>query len=102
MGGHLLGMAVGVSSAYVLFHSGWVPLPADVEHWAADVGAAITLGLVILLMSITDTEHPPAAATGLGFALESLEITALILFAVGVLLLAVSKVVFRRSLRDLN
>lgn len=102
VGGHLLGMAVGVSSALVLFHSGWLPIPADVSHWAADVGAAITLGLVILLMSITDTEHPPAAATGLGFALESLEITALVLFVAGVLLLAVSKMVFRRSLRDLD
>lgn len=102
VGGHLLGMAVGVSSALVLFHSGWLPIPPDVSHWAADVGAAITLGLVILLMSITDTEHPPAAATGLGFALEALEITALVLFVAGVLLLAVSKAVFRRSLHDLE
>ena len=102
VGGHILGMAVGVSSALILFHSGWLPIPADVSHWAADVGAAITLGLVILVMSITDTEHPPAAATGLGFALESLEVTALLLFVGGVLLLAASKVVFRRSLRDLE
>ena len=57
---------------------------------------------MISLMSITDAEHPPAAAAGLGFALEGLEITALVLFVAGVLLLAVSKVVFRRSLHDLE
>ena len=44
VGGHLIGLAVGILSAFVLFHSGWVLLPPDVEHWAADVGAAITLG----------------------------------------------------------
>ena len=102
VGGHLIGLAVGILSAFVLFHSGWVLLPPDVEHWAADVGAAITLGLVILLMSITDTEHPPGAATGLGFALQSLESTLVLLFVVAVLTLAVSKVLFRRSLRDLD
>ena len=102
VGGHLIGLAVGMFSAFVLFHSGWVNVPPDVEHWAADVGAAITLGLVILLMSVTDTEHPPGAATGLGFALQSLEPTLLLLFMVSVLALAASKVVFRRSLRDLD
>ena len=53
-------------------------------------------------MSITDTEHPPGAATGLGFALQSLESTLVLLFVVAVLTLAVSKVLFRRSLRDLD
>ena len=102
VGGHLIGLAVGILSAFVLFHSGWVHLPADVEHWAADVGAAITLGLVILLMSITDTEHPPGAATGLGFALQGLQPALVLLFIVAVLTLAASKVLFRRSLRDLD
>ena len=101
VGGHLLGLAVGTLSAFLLFHSGLIPLPDDVTHWAADVGAAITLGLVILLMSITDTEHPPAAATGLGFALQSLNMTVVVLFMTAVLVLAISKVLLRRSLRDL-
>ena len=102
VGGHLFGLAIGMLSAFLLFHSGWMHFPADVEHWAADVGAAITLGLVILLMSITDTEHPPAAATGLGFALQSLNVTVVILFVTAVLVLALSKVLLRRSLRDLD
>ena len=102
VGGHLIGLAVGILSAFVLFHSGWMHLPPDVQRWAADVGAAITLGLVILLMSITDTEHPPGAATGLGFALQSLQPTLVLLFVAAVLALAVSKVLFRRSLRDLD
>ena len=72
------------------------------HHVAADIAAAITLGVVILLMSATDTEHPPAAATGLGFALQSLEYTLVLLFVAAVLMLAAGKVIFRRALRDLD
>lgn len=85
-----------------MFHTGWVPVHESAHHWAADVAAAVTLGLVILLMSITDTEHPPAAATGLGFALQSLELTLVVLFIAAVLTLAASKVIFRAYIRDLD
>ncbi len=102
VGGHILGLAVGALASFILFHAGWVPVADSTHHWAADVAAAITLGIVILLMSATDTEHPPAAATGLGFALQSLEITLVLLFIAAVLLLAVSKLIFRRALWDLD
>ena len=102
VGGHLLGLAAGALASFILFHAGWTPVADDTHHWVAAVAAAVTLGVVILLMSATDTEHPPAAATGLGFALQSLEITLVLLFATAVLMLAMSKVVFRRALRDLD
>lgn len=102
VGGHMLGLAAGAVAAFVLFHSGWVTLPPDTHHWAADVGAAITLGVVILVMSATDTEHPPAAATGLGFSLQSLDWTVITLFGSAVLVLAASKILLRPSLRDLD
>lgn len=102
VGGHILGLAAGALASFILFHAGWVP-PADgTHHWVAAVAAAVTLGIVILLMSATDTEHPPAAATGLGFALQSLEITLVLLFVAAVLMLAVSKLIFRRALLDLD
>ena len=101
VGGHLHGLVIGVVASWLLFHSGW-PASITMSNWAADVVAAIALGVVILVMSVTDTEHPPAAATGLGFTLESLDWTVIILFAAGVLLLAISKVLFRGALRDLN
>ena len=102
VGGHILGLAVGALASFILFHAGWVPDPGVSHHWVADAVAAVTLGVVILLMSATDTEHPPAAATGLGFALQSLETTLVLLFVAAVLMLAVSKVIFRRALRDLD
>ena len=102
VGGHVLGLAVGALTSFALFHAGWVPVPDSEHHWAADIAAAMTLGVVILLMSITDTEHPPAAATGLGFALQSLEFTLVMLFVAAVLTLAAGKVIFRAYIRDLD
>ena len=102
VGGHVLGLTVGALTSFALFHAGWVPVPDSSHHLAADIAAAMTLGVVILLMSITDTEHPPAAATGLGFALQSLEFTLVMLFIAAVLTLAAGKVIFRAYIRDLD
>ena len=102
VGGHILGLAVGALASFILFHAGWVPVSDDTHHLVAVVAAAATLGILILLMCATDTEHPPAAATGLGFALQSLEITLVLLFVAAVLMLAVSKLIFRRALLDLD
>ena len=102
VGGHLLGLGVGVTGAILLYHTGWHPASYATDHWIVDVVAAAALGVVILLMSVTDTEHPPAGATALGFAWESLQPTVIVLFIVGVLLLMVSKVALRGVLRDLD
>lgn len=102
VGGHLLALAVGAVASFIVFHSGWTPIPETNHHLVADVAAAVTLGFVILVMSATDTEHPPAAATSLGFALQSLELTLVLLFVAAVLVMAAGKVTFRRALRDLD
>ena len=102
---------VGALASFLLFQSGWLPVAAggcrwlpvaaDLSHWAADVVAAGVLGVVIVLMAATDTEHAPAAATALGFALQSLAWQMVILFIAAVLVLAVAKVVLRNRLQDL-
>lgn len=101
IGGHLHGLVVGVAGSLLMFHSTLLPVPADLSHWVADVVAAAALGLVILVMAITDTEHPPAAAATLGFALQSLDWTLVLLFAAAVLVLALVNLAMRRRLQDL-
>ena len=101
IGGHVLGLMVGALASFLLFQSGWLPVAADLSHWAADVVAAGVLGVVIVLMAATDTEHAPAAATALGFALQSLAWQMVILFIAAVLVLALAKVVLRNRLQDL-
>ncbi len=101
IGGHVLGLLVGTLAAFLLFQSGWLPVAADLSHWAADIIAAIVLGVVIVVMGATDTEHPPAAATALGFALQSPALQLTILFVGAVLVLAVAKLALRNRLQDL-
>ena len=101
VGGHFMGSLIGAAASLLLFQSGWFPANAELSHWLANGVAAGVLGLVILLMAATDTEHPPAAATALGFALQSLEWPIVFLFGGAVIVLAVVKVVLRNRLRDL-
>ena len=101
VGGHFMGSLIGAAASLLLFQSGWFPANAELSHWLANGVAAGVLGLAILLMAATDTEHPPAAATALGFALQSLEWPNVFLFGGAVMVLAVVKVVLRNRLRDL-
>ena len=58
------------------------------------------MGFVIMLMAITDTEHPPAAATAPGFSLHGQSWLQVGLFAEAMLPAAV-KAPPRRQLQDL-
>ena len=105
IGGHLLGLCIGVLVALLLFHSLLPPLvlgPDGVSNWWVNIIAALAVGVVILVMAITDTDHPPAAATTLGFALSDLDWTLVLLFAAAVLALAGLKLLMRRWLVDLT
>ena len=54
-----------------------------------------------MLMAITDTEHPPPAATAPGFSLHGQSWLQVGLFAGAVLLPAAAKALPRRPLQDL-
>ena len=101
IGGHLLGLLIGMLASLLVFHSGWEPVAADLSHWVVNIIAAGVLGIVILGMAVTDTEHPPAAATALGFALRSLAWQMVLLFVGAVLVLAITKIILRSRLQDL-
>ena len=59
IGGHLVGVLVG--SAFAL-------IPGSTS-WGDTVICALAVGSTLLLMAITDTEHPPAAGTALCVAM---------------------------------
>ena len=62
---------------------------------------ALSVGLLILVMAVTDTEHPPAA--GIAIGMTSREWTPEVFGAIlgALALLAVVKLVLRQHLRDL-
>ena len=66
-----------------------------------DLAMAFSVGLLILVMAVTDTEHPPAA--GIVIGMTGREWTPEVFGAIlgALVLLGVIKMVLRRQLRDL-
>lgn len=101
VGGHGVALVLGSMFSAILFL-------APVEIFLQDrsvvlhLSLALAVGGSMLLMAITNTEHPPAAGTALGMA--SREFDALIFFSIigAVGLLAMLKLALRPYLRDLN
>lgn len=100
IGGHVVGLICG-TIIYFIFLNGPVGEIAANWQFINWVAYAIAVGLAIFLMTITNTEHPPAAGTALGIAAHewSPEIALfVVLSAVG---LAVTRRLLRRHLIDL-
>lgn len=100
VGGHTLALVLGSLFAILLF-AGPVETFLDDLSPVRNLGLAISVGLLILAMAVTDTEHPPAAGTVLGVGTRpwDLETVGIILGAVA--LLAAIQWVLRSRLRDL-
>lgn len=92
IGGHIVGILAGSLFSIV---------PQTVFFLTA-LTYAFAVGLSILIMVVTDTEHPPAAGTALGIAMSRSSpkiITAIIISAV---VLALVRHFFKRYIRDLQ
>lgn len=100
LGGHFLALLVGSVFSLVLFAP---PVSAILEEVGAlrDLALAASVGAMIVLMAITDTEHPPAAGTVLGMSTRVFDPSIFAIIIGAVILLAVIKRVLRRYLRDL-
>lgn len=97
IGGHIMGLIAGSSCYFALLYP---PLGLS-EKFIYIVAAALSVGLAILLMVITDTEHPPAAATALGivaYGWSMWTVLFVLIFAVALLL---ARFLLRPWLREL-
>ncbi len=100
VGGHIVGLIAGLICYYAFIGGPLGELLAGWEfvRW---FGYALSVGLSIFLMAITNTEHPPAAGTALGIAAHEWTgqtIIFIILFAIG---LAIVRRLLRSRMRDL-
>ena len=100
VGGHALALLLGSAFALLLFAS---PVESFLEDLSPvrNLSLAVSVGLLILAMAITDTEHPPAAGTVLGMATRPWELETASIIIGAVLLLAAIKYFLRSHLRDL-
>jgi len=63
--------------------------------------AAISVGLAIFIMVVTNTEHPPAGGVALGLVISEYDIIAVVVVMVGVVSLSAVKTVLRPVLINL-
>jgi len=100
IGGYLVGTVVGCL-CHVLAA---LPLLAQVpfvrEH-ASVIFGALSVGLAIFVMVVTDTEHPPAAGLALAFVLNQWDIVTVIVVVAGIVSLALVKMLLKPVLIDL-
>lgn len=100
IGGHTLGLAVGMGCSLLVFSS---PAGGFIEHsrLLSDFSLALSLGVVILVMAITNTEHPPAAGTVLGMSLQAVDPVRTVVFIVAIIMLLMIQYLLRSHLHDL-
>ena len=100
-GGHIVALVLGSAFSAILFFGPVETLLTDVDY-LRNFGYALAVGLAMLLMAITNTEHPPAAGTALGMASREFDILIFLSLVGAVLLLAMMKLAIRPYLRDLT
>lgn len=100
IGGHVLGAIIGLGFSLLLFST---PLEDVLTGATLLRGAflAASVGVLMLAMSTTDTEHAPAAGTVLGIATKALDPFTIPIIIGAVLLLALIKFLLHRYLHDL-
>ncbi len=99
IGGHAVGLASG-SICHFLFVDG---LSLDLDESTALLAFtfALAIALAMFLMAVTNTEHPPAAATSIGLLMAGWSWAAILFVILFAVLLAVIHYVLRRYLVNL-
>lgn len=100
IGGHLVAVIVGAIGSSILM------IPAlqafsEQSGYLRDIVAALSVGLSILVMVATDTEHPPAAGTVLGLVMRGFGWQAVAFIMVSAVSLSVIRLVLRPKLINL-
>ena len=101
VGGHILALLLGAVFSAILF-LGPVEVFLIDRTLMHDVSLALAVGVAMLFMALTNTEHPPAAGTALGMAGREFDILIFLSIIGAVALLAVMKLAIRPYLRDLT
>ena len=101
VGGHGVALVLGSALAAILF-LGPVEVFLSDRTILLNLSLATGVGLAMLLMAITNTEHPPAAGTAIGMATREFDILIFLSIIGAVVMLAIIKLAFRPHMRDLT
>ena len=100
-GGHGVALTLGSLFSLILFYAPVETFLNNAE-FLRTLSYAIAVGLAMLLMAVTNTEHPPAAGTAIGMA--SRQFDPFIFFSIigAVIMLSILKLALRPYLQDLT
>lgn len=92
VGGYTIGIIVGASMHYASYLS---------SPFLKSVFVALGVGLVIFLMVVTNTEHPPAAAVAMGIIIEGVDTYTVFVIYLSIAIVLVGKELLKKWLIDL-
>ena len=96
IGGYIVGIGVGVG-----MRSLESLLPASEALWIVSLFGALAVAISIFIMTMTNTEHPPAAGAALGIALDGIEPIGILIMLLAVGILVAIKYALRRWMINL-
>lgn len=100
IGGYLVGMSTGCF-CHFLSLSPWVASLLVSPRTSSVVCSALSVGLAIFLMVVTDTEHAPATSVALGLTLEKWDYLTLVFVLCGIILISTLKSLLKPLLKNL-
>ena len=106
IGGHLLAALIGTTIALLLQSPILIEIVIE-KRYLLDIAAAMSVGIGIFVMVVTNTEHPPAAGTSLGLVIHccqpsvGVDWSSISFILVSALLLSVVRVLLRDRMVNL-
>lgn len=101
IGGHAVGLICGAICYCALLLLGYPEELVVSEGILLSCAGGLAVGLAIFLMTITNTEHPPAAATALGIVTGGWSYQIVIFVLLSAVILAAIRRLLRGYLKDL-
>ena len=100
IGGHFVAGIVGAVISLSIQSTGLNSLAEETRYFI-DIAAALSVGIGIFVMVVTNTEHPPAAGTSLGIVFYGFDWTSMVFILLSALLLSLVRVALRPKMINL-
>ena len=100
IGGHLVAALIGAGISYLLQTPG-LEIYVLETRYILEISAAISVGIGIFFMVVTNTEHPPAAGTSLGLVIYGFDWTSVVFIISSAMLLSLVRILLRPRMINL-
>ena len=100
IGGHFVAGIVGAVISLSIQSTALNSFSEETRYFV-DIAAAMSVGIGIFVMVVTNTEHPPAAGTSLGLVFYGFDWTSIVFILLSALLLSLVRVALRNKMINL-